>query len=111
MIDTAYVTQGKIAAGSNYFISNIAGDGATWKPITLPANIRVVSLTCRSGNDTTDFTYCEEPVEFHFARTAAPGVNWIAITGISIPIVKETSDIVGYVMSPAGSFISAVGLG
>ena len=109
-MDTSYVGQNKLSSGSDYFIDNIPGDGTTWNPITLPANIRAISVKARNDNDSTLFNHSDADVEFHFAKTATPGVDWVNLLGLNIPITKESGDVLGYVQSAADTYVIILGV-
>jgi len=108
-INEIYEDQGMIDSGNDYHIDNISGDGTTWNPVTLPSSIRMATLKCRVGNDAT-FDHCETPIEFHFAKTATPGDDWIDTHVLTIPIIRTSSSVIGYVRSAAGSYVNVIGL-
>jgi len=109
-MDTSYVGQNKLESGTDYFIDNIAGDGTTWKPITLPANIRAIDLKCRADNTQTSFSHIDTNIEFHFAKNATPGDDWVDLIGLHLPITKNAADVIGYVQSAASTFVIVMGV-
>ena len=98
-----------VAAGTEFFIDNIAGDGATWNPIILPDEIKRVAVSCRTGN-TNVYTHFDDPAEFHFSQKLVPGVDWVHVQALEMSIFQDSADVLGYVRSAAGTYVSVVGL-
>lgn len=111
MSETVYVSQGRLLSSSNYFIDTIPGDPDTWTAVTVPTGFscRDITLVARSNNDVV-FNHNDDPTEFHFAKTNDPGIDWVHVTyAMSIPIIKDTEEVVGYVRSDTGTYVVIIG--
>ena len=109
-MESLYVKQKGINSGVDYVIDNIAGDGTTWNPVTISEEIRSIDIKCRADNDLTSFIHNDSDTEFHFAKTATPGNDWVDLLGLHLPITKAPDEIIGYVQSAAGTFVVIFGL-